>query len=419
MTPRERIIKAISKQQPDKLPVDFGSTAVTGMHASIVYKLRQYYGLGIEGEPVKVVEPYQMLGEIKDDLKEVMGVDCASLEGKGTFYGFNKEGWKEWQLNDGTPVLVPGLFNTEKNKDGSIFQYPKGDKSCSPSGKMPKGGFYFDAIIRQQYFDENNLNPQDNLEEFSLLSEQDLNDLKEQCDCLYNGTDYAIAGMPADTSFGDISFVPGTSLKNPKGIRSIEEWYISLYSRKEYIKKVFEGQLEIALENYKKIFEKIGNKINVVLTSGTDFGTQQGLFVSIDTYRELFKPIHLRLNNWIHENTSWKSFIHTCGGISDLIPDLIEAGFDILNPVQISARGMDPKKLKTEYGKYLTFWGGGVDTQKTMAFGSPDEVRKQVRELIEIFSDQGGFVFNTVHNIQAKVPIENITAMIETVKQYR
>ena len=419
MTSRERIISTISHEQPDKLPVDFGSTPVTGMHVSIVYKLRQHYGLDSKGEPVKVVETYQMLGEIKDDLKEVLGADCAALEGNSTLFGFNRENWKEWQLSDGTPVLVPQLFNTVKNEDGSIFQYPEGNKNYPASGKMPRDGFFFDAIIRQKDFDENSLDPKDNLEEFSLISDEDLNYLKEQCNHLYNDTEYAISGMLADTSFGDIAIVPGITLGNPKGIRSIEEWYISIHTRKDIVKKIFEGQLEIAMDNYRKIFKEIGNKINVVLTSGADFGMQQGLFISPDTYKELFKPIHLRLNNWIHENTTWKSFIHTCGGIFDLIPDLIEAGFDILNPVQISAHGMSPEKLKSEYGNDITFWGGGVDTQKTLPFGTPGDVKKQVRELVEIFFKNGGFVFNTVHNIQAKVPIENVIAMIEVLQEYR
>lgn len=397
----------------------FYSTPVTGMHASIVYKLRQHYGLDSEGEPVKVVEPYQMLGEIKDDLKEVLGVDCATLEGKGTFFEFNKENWKEWQLNDGTPVLVPQLFNTIKNKDGSVFQYPEGDKNYPPSLKMLRAGFFFDAIIRQENFDEKNLDPKDNLEEFSIISEKDLNYLKKQFDHLYNNTNYAIVGMLADTSFGDIAFIPGIKLKSPKGIRNIEEWYISLHTRKNHVKKIFEGQLEVAIENYRRIFKEIGNNINVVLTSAADFGMQRGLFISTNTYRELFKPFHLQLNNWIHENTSWKSFIHTCGGVFELIPDLIEAGFDILNPVQISAHGMNPEKLKSEYGNNITFWGGGVDTQKTLAFGTTGDVRKRVRELVEIFFKNGGFVFNTVHNIQANVPIENVIAMIETIKEYR
>ncbi len=226
-------------------------------------------------------------------------------------------------------------------------------------------------------------------------------------------------GLIASSSFGDIAIVPGPMLKNPKGIRDIEEWYVSTHIRKDYVKKVFEGQLEIALENYKKVNDAIGEMIDIAFVSGADFGMQQGSFISKEAYCELFKPFHKKVNDWIHQNTSWKTFIHSCGGIYDLIPDLIDAGFDIFNPVQISAKGMDPNKLKREFGKDIVFWGGGVDTQKTLAIGKSLEVREQVKEMIEIFSPGGGFVFNTVHNIQANVPIENLLAMIDIVKKYR
>lgn len=417
LLPRERIQCAISHNQPDKLPVDFGSTVVTGIHASIVSKLRKHFGL--KDRSVKIIEPYQMLGEIDDDLKEAIGIDVVNLEGKGTFFGYNKENWKKWKLNDGTPVLVPGLFNTKSNDDGSIYQYAEGDKSYPPSGKMPQKGFFFDSIIRQKPIRENGLNPENNIEEFKLLDKNDINYLKEEIEKIYNQCNYAVVGTVADSGFGDIAFIPAPMLKDPNGIRDIEEWYISIYARKDFIRKVFSRQLEIALENYKRVNDVIGDKIDVVQTSGTDFGIQRGLFVSKNTYRNLFKPFNKKINDWIHENTKWKSFIHTCGSVYDLMPDFIDSGFDILNPVQISAAKMDPKKLKKEFGKYITFWGGGVNTQKTLQFGDPKEVKEEVRKLIDIFSPDGGFVFNAVHNIQGNVPIENVIAMIEVIQEYR
>lgn len=419
MNPRERIRSTLAHKQPDILPVDFGSSPTTGIHISVIYKLRQHYGLDKPDTPIKAIEPFQMLGEVADDLKEIIGIDVALFEGKGTFFGFGKENWKEWKLNDGTPVLVPELFNTERNEDGSLYQYAKGDKSFSPSAKMPVKGFFFDSIIRQKKIEEDKLNPKDNLEEFSLFSDEDLDYLKIEAEKLYNNTQYAIMGIIGSSGFGDIAFVPGSMLENPKGIRDIEEWYISTFTRKDYVKKVFEGQLEIALENYRRVNNVAGDMIDIVYVSGTDFGMQQGLFISKETYRELYKPFHKKVNDWIHKNTKWKCFIHTCGAISELIPDLIEAGFDILNPVQISAKGMDPVKLKKEFGKEITFWGGGVDTQKILPLETPEEVREQIKKNIEIFSHGGGFVFNTVHNIQANVPIENILAMIEVIQGYR
>jgi len=416
---RERIRCALDHKQPDILPVDSGSCHTSGIHVTKVYQLRQYYNLDKPGTPVKVVEPYQMLGEIADDLKDAMGVDVAILEGKGTFFGYNKENWKEWKLNDGTPVLIPGLFNTKKNEDGSIYQYAEGNKSYPPSAKMPDKGFFFDAIIRQKKIVEEELNPEDNLEECSLISKQDLDCLKQQAEDLYNNTEYGIMGAVCSSSFGDIAFVPAPMLKDPKGIRDIEEWYISTYTRKDYVKKVFSGQLEIAIENYKRIYEAIGNTIDTIFVTGTDFGTQQGLFISLDAYRELFKPFHKKVNKWIHDNTEWKTFIHTCGSAYKLIPDLIDAEFDVLNPVQISAKDMEPARLKKEFGRDIVFWGGGVDTQKTLPLKTPGQVKEEVKRLIDIFSKGGGFVFNTVHNVQANVPLENLVAMLEAVQEYR
>jgi hypothetical protein len=416
---KKRILETINHREPDKLAIDFGSTPVTGMHVKIVYELRQYYGLDKPETPVKVIEPYQMLGEIGNDLKDILGTDVVGLEGKGTFFGYQKENWKEWKLFDGTPVLVPGLFNTEINKDGSLFQYAKGDKSYPPSAKMPKGGYFIDSLKRQKIINDDQMDPNDNLEEFNILSDDNIEYFNKELIRINPENYHATTGMIASSSFGDIAFVPGPMLKDPKGIRDIEEWYISTQTRKKYIKDVFSGQLEIALENYRKVNEAIGSLIDVVFVTGTDFGTQQGLFSSIDTYRELFKPFHKRINNWIHENTNWKTFIHTCGAVYKLIPDLVEAGFDILNPVQINALEMNPKKLKSEFGRHITFWGGGIDTQETLAFGTPEDVKKQIVKLIEIFFPGGGFVFNTVHNIQANVPIKNIIAMIEVLQEYR
>ena len=419
MNSRERIKSALTHKQPDKLPVDFGSSPTTGIHVSMVYKLRQHFGLDEIGTPVKVIEPYQMLGEIADDLKELIGVDVTNLEGNGTFFGYNKENWKEWKLNDGTPVLIPELFNTEINEDGSIYQYPCGDKSFPPCGKMPEKGFFFDGINRQKEIIEEKLDPSDNVEDFKIISEDDLDYLKKETEKLYKDTPYALMGIIGCSGFGDIVVVSGLTVKDPKGIRDVEEWYISTLTRKDYIKKVFEGQCEIAIENYKRIFSAVGNKIDAVYISGADFGMQQGLFTSKEAYKELYKPFHKRVTRWIHDNTKWKCFVHTCGAIYELIPDLIEAGFDILNPVQISAENMDPEILKREFGKYITFWGGGVDTQKTLPLGTPKEVKEEVKRLINIFNKDGGFVFSSVHNIQTNLPLENVLAMIEVIQEYR
>lgn len=419
MNSRERVTLALNHKEPDRVPLDLGGSVVTCMHVSIVYKLRQALGLDGAGTPVKVIEPYQMLGEIRPDLADALGVDVVGLRAAKTMFGFKNEGWKPWALFDGTPVLVPHGFNTEPEPNGDILMYPEGDKSVLPSGRMPRGGWYFDTIIRQLPIDDDNLNPEDNLEEFEPVSEAELEYFGRETERLYTETDKAILADFGGIGFGDIALVPAPWLKQPpKGIRDVEEWYMSTVIRQDYVYQVFDRQCEIALANLARIYQAVGNRVAVCLVSATDFGMQHGLLVSPKSYRELFKPFHRRVNDWIHSHTHWKTFIHSCGSVIELIDDFIEVGFDILNPVQCSAAHMDPAGLKRRFGERITFWGAGVDTQHTLPTGSPADVRAQVRERINTFGPGGGFVFNTIHNVQPQTPIENVLAMYETVRDY-
>ena len=417
MNSRERVTRALQHKEPDRVPLDQGASAVTGMHVSTVYQLRQALRLDPPGTPVKVMEPYQMLGEIAPDLQKALGVDVVGLGGTNTLFGFANENWKAWKTFDGTPVLVPEGFHTTPEPNGDILMYPQGDHSAPPSGRMPKGGWYFDTIVRQPPIDEAALKVEDNLEEFGPVSDAELDHFRTRAAELYDGTDKAILANFGGTGFGDIALVPAPWLKQPKGIRDVEEWYVSTAARRDHVYRIFERQCAMALKNLARIFKAVGNKPSVVFVTGTDFGTQNGPFISPEAYRDLFMPFHKQLNQWIHKNTAWKTFIHTCGSVTPLIPLFIEAGFDILNPVQCSAKDMEPEKLKKLFGQQVTFWGGGVDTQRTLPFGKPGEVRREVRERLRIFGPGGGFVFNTIHNVQAKTPVANLLAMYETVRE--
>jgi len=414
MNPRERVNLALQHKEADRVPLDLGSTTVSGMHVSAVYSLRQALALDSPGTPVKVIEISQMLGEIKPDLIEALAIDFVRLAGTGTPFGFKLEGWKEWRTFDGTPVLVPEGFNTVPEPSGDLLMYPQGDRSAAPSGKMPKGGLYFDPIFRQAPIDEDNLKVEDNLEEFGPFPVAELEHFRREALRLYTETDLAIVLNLGMFSLGDISKVPGQMLKAPKGIRSAEEWYVSLSARRDYVYKVFERQTEINLANLERIHQAVGNRPAVAYLTGTDFGAQNGPLVAPKVYRELFLPFHKQINGWVHKHTTWKTFIHSCGSVFDLIEDFIAAGFDILNPLQCSAAHMRPEELKRKFGERITFWGGGVDTQSTLPFGSPDDVRREVRERLKLFGPGGGFVFNAVHNIQAQVPVANVLAMYET-----
>lgn len=413
MTGRQRVLAALNYKKVDRVPVDLGGTVTSGAHVSIIANLRQTLGLDKPGQPVRVSEPYQMLGEVAADLLKALEIDVVRLPAIGNHFGFAQTDWKPWRTFDGTNVLVPGKFNTEPEPDGSIVQYPQGDRSQSPSARMPKGGFYFDAIIRQKPINEAKLNPKDNLEEFTLLTDEQLAFHERHADELFNNTDLAITmGLPG-AAMGDIAHVPAPGLKNPKGIRDIEEWYISTITRRDYIKEVFAGQVEIAIKNFEMLYHAVGDKVQVVFVDGTDLAAQNTLFCSPDTYRELYQPFSRKLNDWIHAHTKWKTMKHCCGGCEPLIEGFIEAGFDVLNPVQTSAVGMDPKHLVDKFGGRIVFWGGGVDTQKTLPFGTPQDVRQEVAERLRVFGAKSGFVFNTVHNIQCNTPVKNVLAMFK------
>jgi len=414
MNSRERLQKTINHEQVDRVCVDFGSTHVTGITAGALTRLRQAV-LGDKDYRVKIIEPYQMLGEIDDELMEALGIDVMAVLMPRTMFGFVNTDWKPFTMFDGTEVLVPGQFNVTPAPGGGWYMHPQGDTSVPPSGHMPKDGFYFDAICRQEPIEEEKLDPADNLQEFGLLRDEDIQLLVEAAGRAEKKDKGSIISTPG-TSFGDIALVPAMWMKRTKGIREVEEWYVSTIARRDYVYKVFEGQCEIAIKNLQLLAGAIGDKVQAAFTTGTDFGTQSGPFISPQAYRDLFMPFHKTVNEYIHKHTNWKVFIHSCGAVYDLIPYFIEAGFDILNPVQCSAAGMNPKRLKKEFGRDLVFWGGGVDTQNTLPFGTPGEVYKEVRERINIFGNDSGFVFNAIHNIQANVPVENMLALFRAIK---
>jgi len=411
MTSRERVLNALDFRKVDRVPADLGGTHCSGAHVSIITKLRKALGLAKNGDRVRVIDVYQMLGEMGPDLIEALELDVILLPSQRNMFGFENADWKPWRTFDGTDVLVPGRFNTQPDTNGDILQYPEGDRSVPPSGRMPKGGFYFDTIIRQGPIDDAKLNPEENLEEFTILSDDDLKYYQKHADDLYRNTELAVvAGFPG-TAFGDIALVPGPFLKHPKGIRDIEEWYISTVTRRNYIEEVFARQAEIAVENLKLAYEAVGEKIQIVWMDGADLSSQNSLFCSPDGYRELYLPYAKKVNDWVHSHTKWKTIKHCCGGCEPLIEGFIEAGYDILNPVQCSAKDMSPDHLVEKFGGRIVFWGGGVDTQQTLPFGTPDEVHNQVKERVELFGRKNGFIFNAIHNIQYNTPVENVLAM--------
>ena len=291
-------------------------------------------------------------------------------------FGFPADEWKTWQFN-GLEVLVPKDFNTTVDAEGNTLIYPEGDMTVPPSGRMPRGGYFFDCIVRQEPFDEEKLNPEDNMEEFGPISQEDLDHIARTTQRAA-ATGRGVIATFGGTAFGDIALVPGPFLKHPKGIRDVAEWYVSTSSRQDYIHKVFEHQCEIAIKNLETHPRRDRRQRagGVYLRNGfwhADFCI---------LFREhLPQPVlsllqtDQRLDSFAHAVEDLQAFLR-CG--LKFLPSFIEAGIDILNPVQCSATGMDPEQLKANFGDRLVFWGGGVDTQRVLPFGTPAEVREQV-----------------------------------------
>lgn len=417
MTSRERFIAALNHQQTDRPPLDLGATGQTGINASTLYQLRK--ALGLEEHAIPIIEPGQMLGEVEDDVLKALKTDVVGIWNPTNFYGYKNENWKPWKMDDGTPVLMGGDFAYDEDEAGTKWVYPQGDRSAEYSAMMPKDGSFFDSAPRAAFdmdLDEEELTPlEDFKDDFSVASDEDARYWEKRSIELYENTEYGVIGLLGGAGLGDAAMVPGPFVKHPKGIRRVEDWLLAHVLYPDYIREVFRYQTDIMLKNLEIYKQAVGDRIQAVWISGTDFGNQRSLMLGKSTFCDLYKPFYKEINDWVHQNTNWKTFFHTCGAVYDLLDDFVEMGVDCINPLQLSAEGMDAKKIKETYGDKLVFWGGGVDTQHTLPFGTPEEVRRQVRERIDILSKDGGYVFNTIHNIVANVPAENLLAMYDEV----
>ena len=414
MNSKEKLQNALN-HKPGPIPIDLGGSAVTGIHCETLAKLRDL--LGLERKPVKIIEPYQMLGEIDLDLQEALGIDVLPLWDERTQSGARLRDFKEWRTPWGQDVLVPGDFNYTMGEDGTVYVYPMGDTTVPPSMRMPESGRFFDAIDRQEPYDEDNLKLEDNTEEFGPIDDETLAALGRRAKEV-SGTGMGVLGSFGGAAFGDIAMIPANSMKHPKGIRGVADWYMLLASDPDFVRQIFDVQLKYVLENLEKIHNVVGEAPDALYVCGTDFGTQIGTFCSIETFRSLYKPYYVAVNDWIHTHTQWKTFKHSCGAVHDFIPEFIDCGFDILNPVQWSAANMDRRELKREFGKDIVFWGGGINCQHTLPNATPKQVYDEALECCRIFGEGGGYVYNTIHNIQAKIPAENVLALFRAVADY-
>ncbi len=395
MNSRQRVLHAINHREPDRVPIDFGGTRQSGVAASTYHRLKMKLGIDT---PTRVYDIYQMLAEVERPVLQRFGADCIGLNRPDVAFGIRNENWKPWTLFDGTPVEVPGGYNPEIEPSGSLLLR---HEDGSPMARMPKDGFYFDRLDKYPgalHTDPDALQP-------PLLSEAECDHYHAQAEAFWQNTDLAIIaplGPPYELFFG-------------LGTGDFQSWMITLATEPDYVRAVYEKLTEAWLENLRRFSEAVGDRVQI-LQFNDDLGTQDSPFLSVAMFRELVMPYYQRGLDWVHQNTGMKVFMHNDGAIFDFLPTLIEMGVDILNPVQTTARGMDPVELKRQFGDRLVFWGGSCDCQGTLAFGTPEQVAREVEAAVGIFAPGGGYVAASVHNIQAAVPPENVIALFDTAR---
>lgn len=409
MNSRERVITALNHNEPDRIPIDCGGMRSAGISAVAYSNLKKY--LGINDGSVKIYDVLQQLAYPESFMFEKFKLDVIDL---GQAFNKNDDDWFDWKLKEGTSAKMPKFFKHKFKPNGDVETFWK---SGIALGKMPKSSYYFDQIYWPLGDLEEIPDPMpDDVGEMMWdiptppwdldLTKENLEYIGAKAKELYETTDYAIM-TPVGCNLLEIGMM----------WRGMENFLCDLVADPLGAERLFDRLTEMHIAKLEKILPYIGPYVQV-LHLNDDYGSQNGPIISPKVYRELIKPRQRKICEFIKSKCDCKILLHCCGGIYELIPDLIEAGIEILNPVQTSCRNMDPLRLKREFGKDITFWGGGCDTRDILPNGTPDEIERHVRERIEIFAPDGGFVFNPIHNIMANIPPENIIRMYETAIKY-
>jgi len=411
MTSRERVLAAIEHKQGDKVPVDLGATPSSCISAIAYNNLKKH--LGITQGQTRIYDVVQQLAEPEDFIIEKFGVDVLDV---GRAFNVDSDKWYDVKLVDGSKAQYPKWFRPVKQPDGSWLAY---DKEGDLIAKMPSTGTFFDQC-EFPYVDGYPANFDDLPKAMSKVmwaifapspwdhaGEEDFWDrLREKCIELRKTTDKALL-----LGIGCNLFEWGSFL------RRMDNFMMDVVADSDNVAKLLDALMESHMAGLEKACKYVGDVVDII-KFGDDLGMDTGPFMSPDSYKELFLPRHKQLCDYVKKNSSMKTMLHSCGGIYKLIPGLIEAGFEILNPVQTSCVDMEPEKLKEEFGNDITFWGGGCDTRDILNRATPKQVKEHVLERLEIFSKDGGFVFNTVHNILPEIEPENIIAMFEAVEEF-
>lgn len=408
MTSRERVRLAINHQQADRVPVDIGGTYVTGMHVDEYLKLAEY--LELDMELPKVYSQDLMLARPDMLMLRWLGSDVIQLENESYSFGLQNTGWIPWTTNRGHRVLMPGAIQFSTGKEGEIQIVNDEGKVL---GRMSPTGDYFDrpnyGAGTQPDIDITYVDVEKFKKSLPMYQEDELLRLEKRARFYYENTELSIHGAFHRCKLGSSAGVAG---------HTFEEWMYIMIAEPEYARELLTATAEVGLENLKVYLQAVGKYLDTIMISTSDYGTQRSETFSPNIYKNIHLPCYKMVNDYVHEHSSAKTFYHSCGCVRGFIPYFIEAGVDILNPVQTTAEHMDANELKAEFGDRLTFWGGGIDTQVTLPTGTPDQVRAKTKASLETFMPGGGFVFTPIHNMQPDIPVENVLAMLETVREF-
>lgn len=410
MNSRERVLAAIGHRQPDRIPVDLGSNPSSGISAIAYNHLKK--ALGITGGHTRVYDVVQQLAQPEPEVLDALGADVLDI---GRTFNTADEDWYDVKLADGSVAQYPVWFRPIRRDDGS-FEVEKNGRVIA---RMPSGGTFFDQTFFP-YEEEYPATYEDLPEAMGMVLWQALPhspwdhaaedsfwvDLRQRTLKLRRETDKALMVV-----CGCNLFEWGTFL------RRNDNFLMDLIAEPEEAERLLDALMEIHLKGLEKVCKAVGDCCDI-LRFGDDLGMTSGLFMPPEIYRNLFKPRHARLNQYVHEHSGMKTFLHSCGSIYRILPDLIEAGYDVINPVQTNCFEMEPARLKEQFGKQVAFWGGGCDTASVLNKATPENVRVHVFERCNLFSPGGGFVFNPIHNILPEVPAENILAAFGAVKEF-
>jgi len=402
MNSRERVLATLGHKEPDMMPIDFGGTKVTGISAIAYSRLKKYLGFG--GRKTRLYDVKQQLADPEPDLIKLMGGDVIQLYPlkPNAEHNIKVNRWKKGKLSNGEECIVPEEYNPIKGKNGRLEIWENGHLKAF----LPKGGLYFDNAYTP-LAEASSVKDIDSFP-WPKFTEEDKVFLEERAKRLFYETDFAILGTLR--MFGGSFFELGQVLFG------YENFMLKLMTNRGLIECFLDKLLENYLEYTKKYIETVGKYVDIIGLND-DLGSQESLLISPNLYREMFKPRQAKFIEFIKKNSKAFIFFHCDGAIREIIPDLIEIGVDIINPVQTSVKGMNPNELKKEFGKYITFWGGGIETQTTLPFGNLKDIKKEVKERIRIFAPEGGYVFCPIHNIQADIPPEKIITVFETAKR--